>query len=110
MYLLGIFQELFLGTIAMMKTAEAKAELGIILYIVWMAMTFVPCFVNAFLGRYTSNKFMREAIEVHLGRDSADFVWWDRRGDKNDNRPKKPKKPNKPNKPKRPKRPKRPKN
>ena len=58
-----------------------------------MRVTFVSCFVNAFLGRYTSNKFMREAIEVHLGRDSADFVWWDRRGDKNDNRPKKPKKP-----------------
>ena len=33
---------------------------------------------------------MREAIEVHLGRDGPDFIWWDRT--RKDQAPKKPKK------------------
>lgn len=99
MSLLGIFQEIFLEIIQhIIKDPEDKAEFSLLMYIVWVAMVFGPCFGNAFLGRYTPNTFIREAVEIHLGRDSVDFVWWDRRGDKDDKRPKKPKKPRKPKK------------
>jgi len=33
---------------------------------------------RAVLGRYPTNAFIRDNIEVHLGRDGPDFKWWDR--------------------------------
>lgn len=80
--LMGIFDEIYLDTIKhIIKIPEERAEISLILYLVWMGMVYGPCFANAFLGRYTNNKFIREAVEIHLGRDGADFVWWDRRGE-----------------------------
>lgn len=59
-------------------TMEDKSEAALIMLIFWL-LALIPCFLRALFGVYTSNKFMREAIEVHLGRDGPDFIWWDRR-------------------------------
>jgi hypothetical protein len=38
-----------------------------------------PAF-RALTGRYVKNPFLRDAVEVHLGRDNdPDFKWWDRK-------------------------------
>nr|YP_011007058.1 hypothetical protein V2492_pgp041 [Phaeostrophion irregulare]WAM64345.1 hypothetical protein [Phaeostrophion irregulare] len=91
MSFIGIFQELYYGALeTVLKDPSNRAEVSLLLYIVWVALVFYPCFLNAFLGRYTSSYFMREAVEIHLGRDGEDFVWWDRRDKKK--KPRKPKK------------------
>jgi hypothetical protein len=38
----------------------------------------LPFMFRAVLGRYPTNAFIRDNIEVHLGRDGPDFKWWDR--------------------------------
>nr|WAM64061.1 hypothetical protein [Ishige okamurae] len=88
----GIFGEIFgyyVNSKLFCPSTEDKAEAGLVMLIFWL-LAFIPCFLRAILGRYTSNAFMREAVEVHLGRDGPDFIWWDRR--KKDKKPKKPKK------------------
>jgi len=86
----GIFHELWLlitGTF--IPDPQQKAESALLALILWL-MVMIPCFTRALFGRYTRNFFMREAIEVHLGRDGPDFIWWDRT--RKDQAPKKPKK------------------
>jgi hypothetical protein len=43
-------------------------------------MYFVPPLVQALKGKYIEDPFIREAVEMHLGRDNdPDFKWWDRK-------------------------------
>jgi hypothetical protein len=49
-------------------------------FVVLFSLSFViPAVFLALTGRYIPNTFMRETIELHLGRDNdPDFKWWDR--------------------------------
>ena len=86
----GILHELFINfTNAFIENPADKSEAALLAFLGWI-LIFIPCFLRALFGKYESNTFMREAIEVHLGRDGPDFVWWDRT--KKDQTPKKPKK------------------
>ncbi len=39
----------------------------------------IPCLFQAITLSYPKNSFIREAVEVHLGRENdEDFKWWDR--------------------------------
>nr|YP_011007340.1 hypothetical protein V2495_pgp040 [Scytothamnus australis]WAM64769.1 hypothetical protein [Scytothamnus australis] len=86
----GILHEIFTYfTESVLDNPTDKSEAALLGFLIWL-LVFIPCFSRALLGKYESNAFMREAIEVHLGRDGPDFIWWDRvRKDKS---PKKPKK------------------
>ena len=88
----GIFSEIFgyyVNSKMFCPTLDDKVEAALTMFIFWL-LIFIPCFLRALFGVYTNNSFMREAIEVHLGRDGPDFIWWDRRKDRK--KPKKPKK------------------
>lgn len=88
----GIFSEIFgyyVESKMFCPSIEDKAEAALLMFIFWL-LVLIPCFLRALLGVYTSNKFMREAVEVHLGRDGPDFIWWDRRK-KNPKKPRRPK-------------------
>nr|YP_011007578.1 hypothetical protein V2497_pgp082 [Syringoderma abyssicola]WAM65007.1 hypothetical protein [Syringoderma abyssicola] len=87
----GIFYELFgYYTTFFCKTPGDAAEVALVTFILWLYI-FIPCFIRGARGEYVSNIFIREAIEVHLGRDGPDFTWWDRKKKKR-RRPRKPKK------------------
>ena len=74
----GIVHELFLNiTKIFCLNSKDRSEAALLTFLGWI-LIFIPCFIRAFLGKYESNPFLREAIEVHLGRDGPDFVWWDR--------------------------------
>lgn len=92
MSFIGIFQELYYNALdtILKEDLTAQAEVSLVLYVLWVVIVFYPCFSDAITGKYTSNYFMRENIELHLGRDDEDFIWWDRRG--KDYKPKGPKK------------------
>nr|QWK41655.1 hypothetical protein [Akkesiphycus lubricus] len=84
----GIFHELFLNfTNAFVKDPVDQSEAALLAFLSWVVI-FIPCFLRALFGKYEGNTFMREAIEVHLGRDGPDFIWWDRT--RKDQAPKKP--------------------
>nr|YP_011007480.1 hypothetical protein V2496_pgp039 [Sporochnus bolleanus]WAM64909.1 hypothetical protein [Sporochnus bolleanus] len=86
----GIFHELFLNfTNVFLEDPVDKSEAALLAFLVWVSI-FIPCLYRAISGKYEGNHFMREAIEVHLGRDGPDFIWWDRT--RKDQAPKKPKK------------------
>nr|YP_011005653.1 hypothetical protein V2479_pgp039 [Cutleria multifida]WAM62657.1 hypothetical protein [Cutleria multifida] len=86
----GILHEIFITFNNVFFTDPVdKGESALLAFIIWIII-FIPCFLRALFGKYEGNTFMREAIEVHLGRDGPDFVWWDRT--KKDKAPKKPKK------------------
>nr|YP_011007200.1 hypothetical protein V2494_pgp040 [Pleurophycus gardneri]WAM64487.1 hypothetical protein [Pleurophycus gardneri] len=86
----GIFHELFINfTNVFVKNPADKSEAALLAFLAWVVI-FIPCFLRALFGKYEGNTFMREAIEVHLGRDGPDFIWWDRT--RKDQAPKKPKK------------------
>jgi hypothetical protein len=57
---------------------DDACNLTCICLIISLAIIF-PCMLNGALRKYPSNPFIREAIELHLGRDGPDFIWWDRR-------------------------------
>nr|YP_011006636.1 hypothetical protein V2488_pgp040 [Halosiphon tomentosus]WAM63781.1 hypothetical protein [Halosiphon tomentosus] len=85
----GILHEVFLSlTKIFVLSPDDISEAALFAFIFWI-LIFIPCFVRALSGQYDSNSFMREAIEVHLGRDGPDFIWWDRT--RKDQAPKKPK-------------------
>nr|QXI87075.1 ORF76 [Sargassum graminifolium]QXI87214.1 ORF76 [Sargassum graminifolium] len=74
----GIIHELFLNiTKVFCLNSKDRSEAALLTFLGWI-LIFIPCFIRAILGKYESNPFLREAIEVHLGRDGPDFVWWDR--------------------------------
>nr|YP_011005334.1 hypothetical protein V2475_pgp082 [Chorda asiatica]QWK43078.1 hypothetical protein [Chorda asiatica]WAM62197.1 hypothetical protein [Chorda asiatica] len=85
----GIFHELFINfTNVFVKDPIDKSEAALMAFLAWV-LIFIPCFLRALFGKYDSNTFMREAIEIHLGRDGPDFIWWDRT--RKDQAPKRPK-------------------
>ncbi len=85
----GVFHELFLNfTDLFADDPIEKSEAALLMFLSWIVVL-IPCFFRALSGKYEGNAFMREAIEVHLGRDGPDFIWWDRT--RKDKAPKKPK-------------------
>nr|YP_010317728.1 hypothetical protein MRW84_pgp120 [Silvetia siliquosa]UNH90166.1 hypothetical protein [Silvetia siliquosa] len=82
----GIIHELFLNfTKIFCFDSTDRSEAALLTFLGWV-LIFIPCFLRALFGKYESNPFLREAIEVHLGRDGPDFIWWDR--GKNNKKPK----------------------
>lgn len=59
------------------KEQEGQTSLAFIGFFLNMIIL-IPCMFRALLGRYPSNAFIRDNIEIHLGRDGPDFKWWDR--------------------------------
>lgn len=84
----GIINEMFISfTEAFIVNDYLRSQVTLMAFFCWLTL-YIPCFVRAFLGKYDENKFIREAVEVHLGRDGPDFIWWDRiRKDKAPKRP-----------------------
>ena len=84
----GIVNEMFVSFIDTFIFSDyLRAQVALMAFFCWLGL-YIPCFIRAFLGKYDDNKFIREAVEVHLGRDGPDFIWWDRI--KKDKAPKKP--------------------
>nr|YP_009505213.1 hypothetical protein Petal_068 [Endarachne binghamiae]AXC47168.1 hypothetical protein Petal_068 [Endarachne binghamiae] len=84
----GILNEMFLAfTDTFIVDDYLRAQVTLMAFFCWLSL-YIPCFVRAFLGKYDKNQFIREAVEVHLGRDGPDFIWWDR--ERKDKAPKKP--------------------
>nr|YP_009327006.1 hypothetical protein [Pleurocladia lacustris]ANS57562.1 hypothetical protein [Pleurocladia lacustris]ANS57706.1 hypothetical protein [Pleurocladia lacustris] len=84
----GIINEMFIAfTDSFIYDDYLRAQITLMAFFWWLSL-YIPCFVRALLGKYDKNKFIREAVEVHLGRDGPDFIWWDRtRKDKAPKRP-----------------------
>lgn len=84
----GIINEMFLSfTEAFIVSDYLRSQVTLMAFFCWLSL-YIPCFIRALLGKYDENKFIREAVEVHLGRDGPDFIWWDRT--KKDKAPKRP--------------------
>lgn len=78
MSLQSLVCEIFLSSIDLIiADDDLRAQITLMAFFGWLSL-YIPCFFRAFLGKYDDNKFMREAVEVHLGRDGPDFIWWDR--------------------------------
>jgi len=84
----GIINEMFISfTEAFIISDYLRSQVTLMAFFCWLSL-YIPCFIRALLGKYDENKFIREAVEVHLGRDGPDFIWWDRvRKDKAPKRP-----------------------
>lgn len=84
----GIVNEMFVSFIDTFIFSDyLRAQVALMAFFCWLGL-YIPCFIRAFLGKYDDNNFIREAVEVHLGRDGPDFIWWDRvRKDKAPKRP-----------------------
>jgi len=75
----GIINDMFITFIeTVIFDTEIRSNITLLSFFLWLAL-YIPCFVRSFAGKYDENKFIREAVEVHLGRDGPDFIWWDRR-------------------------------
>lgn len=84
----GIVNEMFLAfTDTFIVDDYLRSQVTLMAFFCWLSL-YIPCFVRAFLGKYDNNQFIREAVEVHLGRDGPDFIWWDR--ERKDKAPKRP--------------------
>ena len=84
----GILNEMFLAfTDTFIVDDYLRSQVTLMAFFCWLSL-YIPCFVRAFLGKYDKNQFIREAVEVHLGRDGPDFIWWDR--ERKDKAPKRP--------------------
>ncbi len=74
----GILNEMYISFIDTFIADEYfSSQITLMVFFCWLTL-YIPCFVRAFFGKYDENKFIREAVEVHLGRDGPDFIWWDR--------------------------------
>lgn len=84
----GIVNEMFISfTDVFIVSDYLRSQVTLMAFFCWLSL-YIPCFIRALLGKYDENKFIREAVEVHLGRDGPDFIWWDRiRKDKAPKRP-----------------------
>ncbi len=49
---------------------------GIIIWVIAFIISFTA-FLEALFGKYPKLWVVREAVEVALGRDGEDFIWWD---------------------------------
>lgn len=73
--------DLFLNLFQMFSVTTNAQQLAgtftlFTLYLVWI----IPCLYQALTHTYPKNSFMREAIEINVGRDrDDDFKWWDRK-------------------------------
>ncbi|CAM9357136.1 unnamed protein product [Ectocarpus fasciculatus] len=79
----GIINDMFITFIeTIILDSHIRSTITLVSFFLWLAL-YIPCFVRSFAGKYDENKFIREAVEVHLGRDGPDFIWWDkkRKGD-----------------------------
>lgn len=78
MSLQGLICDIFFSFIDLFIVDDfTKSQIILMAFFCWVSL-YIPCFFRAFLGKYGDNKFIREAVEVHLGRDGPDFIWWDR--------------------------------
>lgn len=84
----GLISDMFVAfTDTVIFDDYLRSQITLIAFFWWLSI-YIPCFIRALLGKYDDNKFIREAVEVHLGRDGPDFIWWDRtRKDKAPKRP-----------------------
>lgn len=58
---------------------NAQRESTLLFLLAFYASLIIPCLYQALTHTYPKNSFIREAIEVQLGRDNnEDFKWWDR--------------------------------
>lgn len=74
----GLINEMFLSFTDIFITDNLfRSQITLIAFFCWLSL-YIPCFVRAFLGKYHKNKFIREAVELQLGRDGPDFTWWDK--------------------------------
>lgn len=74
----GILNEMYISFIdTFIADRYLSSQITLMVFFCWLTL-YIPCFVRAFFGKYDENKFIREAVEVHLGRDGPDFIWWDR--------------------------------
>ncbi len=54
---------------------------GIIIWVIAFIISFTA-FLEALFGKYPKLWVVREAVEVALGRDGEDFIWWDKQNKK----------------------------
>nr|QSV12728.1 orf221 [Phaeophyceae sp.] len=59
-----------------------EANGALVFFSLWMLLI-LPGFIRSILGQYDTNSFLREAMELHLGRDNYNFIWWNKRKKKN---------------------------
>lgn len=76
--ILGEFYYLFTQIKFLCPSNDVASVAALVIFVFWI-IVFTNAFYRAILGIYPNNRFIREAIEVHLGRDGPDFIWWDRR-------------------------------
>ncbi|CAM9096816.1 unnamed protein product [Choristocarpus tenellus] len=81
----NIFHEIYSALYLEQNIISRMSEPALNMFLLYMII-FIPYFFRVLTGRYPSNAFIREAIEVHLGRDGPDFIWWDRHNRKKNNK------------------------
>nr|YP_011006212.1 hypothetical protein V2485_pgp041 [Dictyotopsis propagulifera]WAM63216.1 hypothetical protein [Dictyotopsis propagulifera] len=78
MYMQGIYIEIYMYYVNnWCETVREKSDTTLSMLLIWL-IVFFSAVLRALLGKYIENSFIRETIEMHLGRDGPDFVWWDR--------------------------------
>ena len=78
MYMQGIYIEIYMYYVNnWCETVREKSDTTLSMLLIWLII-FISSGVRAICGKYIENNFIRETIEMHLGRDGPDFVWWDR--------------------------------
>ncbi|CAL8412542.1 unnamed protein product [Dictyota dichotoma] len=79
MYMQGIYIEIYMYYVNnWCSTTRERSDTTLSMLLIWLVI-FASAIVRAFFGQYIENNFIRETIEMHLGRDGPDFIWWDRR-------------------------------
>lgn len=78
MYMQGIYIEIYMYYVNnWCETIREKSDTTLSMLLIWLII-FISAGIRAIFGRYIENNFIRETIEMHLGRDGPDFIWWDR--------------------------------
>lgn len=79
MYMQGIYIEIYMYYVNnWCETTREKSDTTLSMFLIWLII-FLSAIIRAILGKYIENNFIRETIEMHLGRDGPDFIWWDRK-------------------------------
>ena len=87
MYMQGIYIEIYMYYVNnWCQTTREKSDTTLSMLLIWLII-FISAVIRAICGKYIENNFIRETIEMHLGRDGPDFIWWDRHK-KNPQKPK----------------------
>nr|YP_009455766.1 hypothetical protein [Dictyopteris divaricata]AQZ24983.1 hypothetical protein [Dictyopteris divaricata] len=78
MYMQGIYIEIYMYYVNnWCHTTREKSDMTLSMLLIWLII-FISAVIRAICGKYIQNNFIRETIEMHLGRDGPDFIWWDR--------------------------------